>query len=232
MEKTNRNSYTEVDGNLPTIDQTLQTTKLKSTIIHEGNGKKKSPKTAHYVDNEKFYRVLVGWIRDCTEAEANGINTPRIPEYIGECVLKICEKLSTHPSFVRNYNREEMVLGAIENCLVKLRKFNPEKTANPFAYFTQIAYFHFIGFITEFEKEKYRRYTHILERMSSGEVAESPDYQSEISEHIFDNIELQVDHLQAFVDDYERRQAKKKEKQGEPTMSDLFDATGPVESPE
>jgi len=44
-----------------------------------------------------------------------------------------------------------MISDGIENCLQYLHNFNPAKSSNPFAYFTQIIYF---AFIRRIQKEK------------------------------------------------------------------------------
>jgi DNA-directed RNA polymerase specialized sigma24 family protein len=44
-----------------------------------------------------------------------------------------------------------MISDGIENCLQYLDNFNPAKSSNPFAYFTQIIYF---AFIRRIQKEK------------------------------------------------------------------------------
>jgi len=44
-----------------------------------------------------------------------------------------------------------MISDGIENCLQYMSNFNPEKSSNPFAYFTQIIYY---AFIRRIQKEK------------------------------------------------------------------------------
>jgi hypothetical protein len=44
-----------------------------------------------------------------------------------------------------------MISDGIENCLQYMSNFNPDKSKNPFAYFTQIIYF---AFIRRIQKEK------------------------------------------------------------------------------
>ena len=44
-----------------------------------------------------------------------------------------------------------MISDGIENCLQYLDNFNPEKSNNPFAYFTQIIYY---AFVRRIQKEK------------------------------------------------------------------------------
>jgi DNA-directed RNA polymerase specialized sigma24 family protein len=53
-----------------------------------------------------------------------------------------------------------MISDGIENCLQYIKNFNPEKSKNPFAYFTQIIYY---AFIRRIQKEK--KQTHVKHRM-------------------------------------------------------------------
>jgi len=46
-----------------------------------------------------------------------------------------------------------MISDGIENCLQYMDNFDPEKSSNPFAYFTQIIYFAFIRRITKEKKQ-------------------------------------------------------------------------------
>ena len=84
-------------------------------------------------------------------AKDNDIEPPPIPDYAGECFLKIAEKLSHRPNFINYAFREEMVSDGIENCVMYANNFNPEKSQNPFAYFTQIIYY---AFLRRIQKEK------------------------------------------------------------------------------
>ena len=47
--------------------------------------------------------------------------------------------------------REDMICDGIENCVQYIENFNPEKSKNPFAYFTQIIYY---AFLRRIQKEK------------------------------------------------------------------------------
>ena len=48
---------------------------------------KKKPQ--HYVDNKKFLQALKEYKDACAAAKKAKEDKPRIPEYIGECLLKI-----------------------------------------------------------------------------------------------------------------------------------------------
>lgn len=101
-------------------------------------------KSAHYVDNNKFYQEISKWKKEWDEAVANDEPTPQCTNYLGECFVKISNHLAYKSNFVNYTFRDEMILDGIENCLRYADRFNPEKSKNPFAYFTQITYYSFI----------------------------------------------------------------------------------------
>jgi|TARA_B110000305_G_scaffold226462_1_gene274121 hypothetical protein len=101
-------------------------------------------KNAHYVDNKKFYAEITVWKQQWDESVAKGEPTPQCTHYLGECFVKISNHLAYKSNFVNYTFRDEMILDGIENCLRYADRFNPEKSKNPFAYFTQITYYSFI----------------------------------------------------------------------------------------
>lgn len=105
----------------------------------------------HYVDNAKFLQALKDYRTSIKDAGECGDAKPRISNYIGECILKIATHLSYRPNFINYTFRDEMVSDGIENCLMYVDNFDPDKSSNPFAYFTQIIYF---AFIRRIQKEK------------------------------------------------------------------------------
>ena len=112
-------------------------------------------KKQHYVDNEKFLVVMRDYREKYLKSKDDEIEPPQIPDYAGECFLKIAERLSHRPNFINYAFREEMVSDGIENCVMYASNFNPEKSTNPFAYFTQIIYY---AFLRRIEKEKNQLY--------------------------------------------------------------------------
>ena len=112
----------------------------------------KRKSTAHYVDNKVFLQAMKDWKEKCEEAEQMGEEKPRVSNYIGECFLKIANGLSHKPNFMNYTFKDDMVSDGIENCLQYIHNFNPDKSNNPFAYFTQIIY----------EEYKERRNKHTL----------------------------------------------------------------------
>ena len=110
-------------------------------------------KKPHYVNNKEFLQAMIDWKATVVEAEANDESRPQVTNYIGECFLKIANHLSYRPNFINYTYREEMISDGIENCLQYIDNFDPEKSKNPFAYFTQIIYFAFVRIITREKKQ-------------------------------------------------------------------------------
>ena len=111
----------------------------------------KKTQKAHYVDNKKFLQAMIEHREKCRVAEEKGKKKPDVSNYIGECFLKIANHLSYRPNFINYTFRDDMISDGIENCLQYMDNFNPDKSTNPFAYFTQIIYY---AFIRRIQKEK------------------------------------------------------------------------------
>ena len=120
----------------------------------------KKSKSVHYVDNKKFLAAMIEFKEKCKVAEDDGDDRPPVSNYIGECFLKIATHLSFRPNFINYTYRDDMISDGIENCLQYVSNFNPEKSNNPFAYFTQIIYY---AFLRRIAKEK--KQTHVKNKM-------------------------------------------------------------------
>lgn len=112
-----------------------------------------SKSTAHYIDNKKFFQAMKDWKDDVDAAEAAGDPKPKCTNYLGECFVKISNHLAYKSNFVNYTFRDEMILDGIENCLRYADRFNPDKSNNPFAYFTQITYYSFVRRIKKEAKQ-------------------------------------------------------------------------------
>lgn len=129
----------------------------------------KRKRSQHYVNNKDFLAALIKYREDKEIAEIQGKPKPPIPRYIGECFLKIANHLSFKPNFVNYMFKEDMISDGIENCVQYIHNFNPEKSQNPFAYFTQIIHYAFLRRIQR-EKRQLEIKNKILERSGYSEV--------------------------------------------------------------
>ena len=161
-------------------------------------------KKTHYVNNKDFLKVLVEYKEKCRLAKENDKPKPPIPNYIGECFLKIAEGYSHRPNFINYTYREEMISDGIENCLMYFENFDPNKSSNPFAYFTQIIHYAFLRRIDKEKKQLYVKYksTEHIGIMDEFEMLEFDDGTSRQFE-LYDNIS-------EFIHNYEETRKKKK----------------------
>ena len=128
-------------------------------------------RSEHYVNNKEFLAALITHRENIEIAEIQCKEKPRIPRYIGECFLKIATHLSFKPNFVNYMFKEDMISDGIENCVQYIHNFNPEKSQNPFAYFTQIIHYAFLRRIQK-EKKQLEIKNKILEKTGYEQVFE------------------------------------------------------------
>jgi len=162
-------------------------------------------KQKHYINNEDFLKALIDYKNLCEIADQEKKSSPSIPNYIGECFMKIAEGLSHKPNFINYTYRDEMISDGIENCLMYFNNFDPTKSKNPFAYFTQIVYYAFLRRIQKEKKYMYIKYKSteqngILDEYDMMDLENGNSKQFEL-----------YDNISEFIENYEEVQQKKKE---------------------
>lgn len=146
---------------------------MKSVEVPAEKPVKRKRKSSNYIDNDKMYAQMLEYIASIKQHNQlvsklpegqTPPPKPRVSEYIGECIMMIAQRLATKPNFANYVHREEMVGDGIENCLMYIDNFDPDKSKNPFAYFTQIIYY---AFVRRIQKEKKQMYVKMkmLEKM-------------------------------------------------------------------
>jgi hypothetical protein len=155
----------------------------------------------HYVDNKRLNLEMIKYVEAYKEAKERGLETPRASNYIGECIWLIANRLSTNRNFIGYTYREEMIGDAIENCLRYIHNFNPEKSTNPFAYFTQIMYYAFLRRIDKEKKQTYIKYKSMENSIAMNTMVEmAPDDQSHFNAVV---LTMDMDKLQAMSKRYD-----------------------------
>jgi hypothetical protein len=171
--------------------------------------------TKNYVNNKQMFNVLKDYIERSKTAKESGTEAPKIPDYIGECIYQIANRLASKKNFSGYSYKEEMISDGIENSIMYLHNFNPEKSNNPFAYFTQIIKF---AFIRRIDKEKKQHYIKIKnyyrlnmdEDMNAGYTKSSRQVNPN---SVSSRGSKQLNEITGkFVEDYEKRLTEKKKK--------------------
>lgn len=165
--------------------------------------------STHYVDNKKLYSVILEYKEKVKQAESNNEPKPDIPNYVGQCVLLIAQRLSSKPNFVNYSYKEEMISDGIENCISYFDNFDPSKSDNPFAYFTQIIYYAFLRRIQKEKKQIYIRHKSMEHDMLYNLHVEFQN--SEDGENYMTH-ELNADNVIEFIRSFEENMNKKKTK--------------------
>ena len=154
--------------------------------------KLKPRENPHYVNNAQFLEAMIDYRDRCEEAEKQGKEKPPVTNYIGECFLKIANHLSYRPNFINYTYRDDMISDGIENCLQYMYNFNPDKSKNPFAYFTQIIYYAFIRRIQKEKKQsliKNKLISNVgVEQMMDQMVGDETQYQSQMLDYLQKNL--------------------------------------------
>ena len=135
---------------------------------------------------------MIDYRLKCQKADEKKRRKPVVTNYIGECFLKIANHLSYRPNFINYTYRDDMISDGIENCLQYMSNFNPEKSNNPFAYFTQIIYYAFIRRIQKEKKQQDVKAKLIAssgtEMMMDSLVGDDAQYKNQMLEFLQKNI--------------------------------------------
>ena len=164
-----------------------------------------------YVNNLAFLQAIVEYKAAVIEAENAGDPKPRIPEYVGECILKIATHLSSKPNFINYTYKDDMISDGIENCIMYFDNFDPAKSSNPFAYFTQIIWYAFIRRIQKEKKQMLIKSKIIMEMPFD---IYDPEIHGEGTEYVDAYVEFMKNNgiYTDIIDQDDQRKAKKKSK--------------------
>lgn len=193
---------------------------------------KKNKKTSsNYIDNEKLYQEMLNYVNEIKQYnkqlkklkpdEPKPVK-PRVSEYVGKSIIMIANRLATKPNFANYVHREEMIGDGIENCLMYIDNFDPNKSKNPFAYFTQIIYY---AFVRRIQKEKKQMYVKM-------KVLENLDQKGSVSRTISEkmstenkNVYAEIFHLKdSDINLFEKKNKNGNSKKNKkPNLEDFFE---------
>ena len=180
----------------------------------------------HYVDNKRLYTEMIKYVNAYNAAKERGEVPPKASNYIGECIWLIANRLSTDRNFIGYSYREEMIGDAIENCLRYLHNFNPDKSNNPFAYFTQIMYYAFLRRIEKEKKQSYIKYKSMENSITMNTLVElAPDDMSHFNAVM---MTMDMDKLAVLSEKYDAKQTAKKNRKKKGLEKFIGDEDEPV----
>jgi len=139
---------------------------------------------------------VIHYKNEVAEAKRKDEEPPRIPEAIGGSIMLICTNLTKKGNFSA-YSlqyKQEMISDAIVDCISAIANFDPDKTNNPFAYFTSIAWNAFIRRIQKEKKQQYIKLKNYEQTFVSTE-----DYFDQ-TQHKFNEITSEV--IKSYEDKY------------------------------
>lgn len=149
-----------------------------------------------YVNKKEFWQALSDYKNECNLALEQGKEKPIVPNYIGECFIKIAQHTSYRPNFIGYTYREEMVNDAIEVCLRGMHNFNPETSDNPFGYFTLACWRAFLQRIAKEKKELAKKYRYIQSLDVHDLVTQDHDageFTNQFVEYLKSELDINVD---------------------------------------
>lgn len=152
----------------------------------------KPPKANHYIDNQQFLAALLEHRERVQAAKEAGTEPPPISNYLGDCFIKIARHLSYKSNFINYSYKDEMISDAIENCLAVVNNFDPAKSKNPFAYFTQITFFAFVRRIQKEKKQLQTKYRYI-DQLDLNDIITQEQDNGEFQNQFLDYLKTQVD---------------------------------------
>jgi len=142
----------------------------------------------NYINNKTLYGAMIHYKNDLQHALEHDADKPVVPRYIGESILLICNNLAKKPNFSGYTYKQDMISDGVIDCVAAVDKFDPDKTNNPFAYFTQIAWNAFLRRIQKEKKQTYIKHKNFENSHLFSEINEegyttqlkSNDYSSDI----------------------------------------------------
>lgn len=83
-------------------------------------------------DKKKYYMTNKELLAEIVSCQKNGV----MSEKLGEMYMLLSERNINHRHFVRYPFRDDLISVAVTACCAATFKFNPDKSNNPFAFFT------------------------------------------------------------------------------------------------
>jgi hypothetical protein len=181
---------------------------------------------AHYINNEEFLKAIIEHRAKVMDAKEKDLPPIQLTNYLGDCLLKIANHLSYKPNFINYSYRDEMISDGIETSLRYFNNFDPAKSSNPFAYFTQIIYYAFIRRIGTEKKQSYVK-SKLIQNMDF-EQFETQDHDDDGQFH---NAYLDFMQANQNFDDFIERKKEKRKKKAQSNLDEFINDNSEQQQP-
>ncbi len=181
----------------------------------------------HYVNNKQLLEEMIKYREKVIASKENNTPKPQISNYIGQCLLLIAQRIAHKPNFSNYSYKEEMISDGIENCIMYIDNFDPAKSSNPFAYFSQIIHFAFIRRIQKEKKQQYIKIKNMQNSFVFSELQDSLTHDSDgggMNSNFFDN-EITSEFIRSFESNLEKKKVASAARQGVEKFLDTVDET-------
>jgi hypothetical protein len=187
-------------------------------------------KNSHYIDNKKFLEEIIKYKKEVKKAKRENLPKPGVNNYIGQCFMDIAENLAKKPNFANYPFKEEMIGDAVENCMMYTTNFDPAKSKNPFAFFTQIIFYAFLRRIQKEKKQLYIKMKQFEENDPTGKFRNWLKEKFEPEQNPFSDIlQLSQEDVEVFEKKFKiknkKKTSKKTSKKAEVQKSDKPEKT-------
>lgn len=197
---------------------------IEFELIKEG--KLKAGSDTNYINNKDFYAELCKYHEYKMKCLEEGKDIPPLTNKIGAAILQIASRRCNsrmYRGYTNNW-KEEMISNAVVAATLRGHNFDPSKSENPFAYFTQICDNAIKEQLKKEKKELYIRYKSFDNTRGyaadAGEVENGADVHNE-------EIDIAYDDRLKFISDYEDRNIQpRKERVAKDIGNTLFDDDG------
>lgn len=193
---------------------------IKFELIESGKLRKSSDSSNNYINNKEFYEELVKYHEHKKQCLKNNQPIPPLTEKIGLAIIQIATRRCNSRMYVgysQNW-KQEMIANAILIATIRGHNFDPEKSQNPFAYFTQICDNAIKEQLKKEKAELYVRYKSFED--VRGYLAEE-DVQENVTDTESDTLDVQFETRLDYIDKYEQSIRDRKEKNKKQTEEDL-----------
>lgn len=202
------------------IEEVKDIDDIEFKLIQEG--KLKEGSSSDYVNNKEFYEELCAYHERKLKALEEGKEIPPLTNKIGKAILQIATRRCNSRMY-RGYSnnwKEELIGNAVIAATLRGHNFDPNKSSNPFAYFTQICDNAIKEQLKAEKKELYIRYksydNHRGYAADEGEVKNDSELHNE-------EIDIGYDDRLKFINDYEERNFSERKKRSKHIENQLFD---------